>query len=289
MTGLRTLDPHTLIETLPELGSPPVVYTRLMEVLEDAGAGASDVAEVISMDAALTVRLLRLVNSAGFARRCQIDSVSQAVGVLGTTRVRDLALATSVTTFFKEVPAEMIHATDFWRHSLATGVGARVIAGYRKEPNAERFFVAGLLHDLGRLVLYLAAPEEAKAILEHANDQQMQLYDAEREFTGFDHGTVGGALMEHWNMPDALMKSIELHHSPTETTRYSVDASTVHLADAFAHELDLGRSGEALVPPRAPEALETLGIDADLVPSVLEEIEKQFGDAVRLFGLSEET
>lgn len=288
MNGSVTLDPKTLIESSPELGSPPVVYARLMEVIDDPRTGASDVAEVISLDAALTVRLLKLVNSAGFARRRQIDSVSQAVGVLGTTRVRDLALATSVTTFFKDVPPELIHAADFWRHSLATGVGASVIAGLRNEPNAERFFVAGLLHDIGRLVLYLSAPVEAKTILQHADERQIMLYEAERELTGFDHGTIGGTLMEHWNMPDGLTQSIAHHHHPSGTAAYAVEAATVHLADIFAHRLELGRSGEGLVPPMWSEALERLAIDPDVLPETLEQIEQRYRDTVRLFGLSEE-
>ena len=281
------LDPKTLIDSSPELGSPPVVYVRLMEVIDDPTKGAHDVADVISLDAALTVRLLRLVNSAAFAHRRQIDSVSQAVGVLGTTGLRDLALATSVTTFFKDVPPELIHADDFWRHSLATGVAAKVIAGLRNERNADRFFVAGLLHDIGRLVLYLGAPEEARTILDHALEKEISLFEAERELVGFDHGAIGGALMAHWNMPDALAQSITHHHSPGATKAFAVEASTVHLADIFAHELALGRSGESRVPTRQEGAMDRLGIDEATLPDALVKIEELYQETVAAFGLGE--
>ena len=281
------LDPKALIESSPELGSPPVVYARLMEVIDDATKGAHDVAEVISLDAALTVRLLRLVNSASFARRRQIDTVSQAVGVLGTSGIRDLALATSVTTFFKDVPPELIHADDFWRHSLATGVAAKVIAGMRNERNADRFFVAGLLHDIGRLVLYVGAPAEARTILDHAIQEEEPIFEIERQLMGFDHGAIGGALMTHWNMPDALAESITHHHSPETTKAFAVEASTVHLADALAHELNLGRSGESLVPQRQEGAMERLGIDPALLDEALKTIEEQYIDTVSAFGLGE--
>lgn len=288
MNGSVTLDPKTLIQSLPELGSPPVVYVRLMEVMNDDQAGASDVAAVIALDASLTVRLLKLVNSAAFAHRRQIDSVSQAVGLLGMTNLRDLALTTSVTAFFKNVPADLIHADDFWRHSLATGVGAKVIAELRGEGNADRFFVAGLLHDLGRLVLYLAAPEEARAILDHAREREVLVHVAERELAGFDHGTVGGTLMEHWNMPDSLAQSIAHHHNPEGTKAFAVEATTVHLADVIAHERDLGRGGESLVPPRHEGALERLGIKPDALPALMEKIQERYEETVGLFGLSAE-
>jgi putative nucleotidyltransferase with HDIG domain len=259
-----------------------------MEVLDDPRSGANAVADVIALDASLTVRLLKMVNSAGFAHRRQIDSVKQAVGVVGMTRVRDLALATSVTTFFKDVPPELIHAADFWRHSLATAVGARVIAGVRNAPNPDRFFVAGLLHDIGRLVLYIGAPEHAMAILDRARQERTFLYEAERDLIGFDHGAIGGALMEHWNMPDALIQSIAHHHDPAGTTAFAVEATTVYLADVFAHELGLGRSGEQLVPARSEGALDLLGIQPDTTSVALERIEVQYGEALKLFGLSED-
>lgn len=280
------LDPKALIDNSPELGSPPVVYARLMKVIDDPNTGAQEVADVISLDAALTVRLLRLVNSAAFARRRQIDTVGQAVALIGTTGLRDLALATSVTTFFKDVPAELIHADDFWRHSLATGVAAKVIAGIRKERNADRFFVAGLLHDIGRLVLYVGAPAEARTILDHAIQEQEPIFEIERQLMGFDHGTIGGALMTHWNMPDALAESITHHHSPMVTKAFAVEAATVHLADALAHELQLGRSGESLVPERQEGAMERLGIDPAVLDDALKTLEEQYVDTVAAFGLA---
>lgn len=288
MNSSVVLDPKTLIQSLPELGSPPVVYVRLMEVMNDDRAGASDVADVIAIDASLTVRLLKLVNSAAFAPRRQIDSVAQAVGRLGMTNLRDLALATSVTTFFKNVPPELIHADDFWRHSLATGVGAKAIAEHRGERNSDRFFVAGLLHDLGRLVLYLGAPDEARIILDYAQEREMLLHVAEQEVAGLDHGTIGGTLMEHWNMPDALAQSIAHHHNPAGTTAFAVEATTVHLADVIAHDLELGRSGESLVPPPQEGAFKRLGIDPDTLPALKETIEERYEETVGLFGLSVE-
>ena len=116
----------------------------------------------------------------------------------------------------------------------------------------------------------------------------MLLHEAERELTGFDHGMIGGVLMEHWNMPDSLKESVALHHRPNEATRYPLETAIVHLADIFAHELELGRSGERLVPSRSAEACDRLPFDPELLASVPEEIGRQYRDTVRLFGLSED-
>ena len=116
----------------------------------------------------------------------------------------------------------------------------------------------------------------------------MMLYDAERELTGFDHGKIGGALMQSWNMPDNLVQCIAHHHCPADTKAFAVDAATVHLADALVHELELGRSGESAVPPRSPEAMAALALDDEALASAEEKTLSQYQEAVRLFGLSEE-
>mgnify|MGYP001171539848 FL=1 len=287
MAEAVTLDPKELVLRAPNLGSPPLVYRRLMAIIDDPRSGPDDVAGVISQDTALTIKLLKLVNSALFSFGRRIDTVSQAVEAVGTNRVRDLALATSVTSFFRDVPPELIHAADFWRHSLACGVGARAIATHLRARDVERFFVAGMLHDVGRLVLYTTAPPEACAIHEHARSREIPLYEAERELMGFDHGTVGGALMEHWNMPSSLTEAVALHHRPDAANLFRLEAVTVHAADIVANSLGLGRSGERLVPPRCEGAWSSLGIDGEAFDRLTEKIQIEYREALSAFGLTE--
>ncbi len=287
MIEALALDPRELVKRAPDFGSPPLVYRRLMAIIDDPRAGADDVARVISQDTALTVRLLRLVNSALFSFGRRVDTVSEAVSAVGTTRVRDLALATSVTSFFRNVPPELIHAADFWRHSLACGVGARAMAAHCGVKDVEHFFVAGMLHDVGRLVLYIAAPSEARTILEHASLREIPLYEAERELTGFDHGTVGGALMELWNMPASLSEAVASHHRPESANLFRVEAAAVHVADILANRLELGRSGERLVPAKCEEAWSLLSLDDESISSLTERILREYREALSAFGLTE--
>ena len=287
MPDVKTLDPRELIESVPTLGSPPAVYQRLCEVLDDPRSGAHEVAAVIGQDPSMTARLLRLANSAYFAFDRPVDSVHQAVSFIGLTHVRDIALATSVTSAFRDVPPDLIHLEDFWRHSVAVGIGARLIAGIRRETNVERFFVAGMLHDVGRLVLYVSAPETAQAVLEHAQDRECLLYESEMELTGLDHGTIGGALMERWNMPASLIECVAFHHRPQEAEDHPVEAATIHPADLVANALRLGRSGERMVPPRWIGVWDSLDLDPSLLNELMASVGEEYHNLVGAFGLGD--
>lgn len=282
------LRPRDLIDECPELGSPPLIYRRLVEVINHPRGAAGDVANVIREDTALTARLLKLVNSAFFAFPKKIDTVSQAVNIVGTSQVRDLSLATSITELFKNVPPDVLDVDGFWKHSLACGVAARVIAGLRNEGNVERYFVAGILHDVGRLVLVLRAPEEFTAMVELSRERGAMLFETERERIGTDHARLGGALMDRWSMPEALREAIGLHHEPNKAERYPDEAAVVHIADILANALQLGTSGERYVPQISAGAWARLGIAPQMMGFAVEELDRQYAAAVHLLGLDVE-
>lgn len=285
MTLDTPLRPSELVQGSVKLSSPPVIYHRLMEVINHPRGGAHDVAKVIREDTALTARLLRLVNSALFSFPRRVETVTQAVTVVGTSQVRDLALATSVVSLFQDVPPDLVEMDGFWRHSLACGVAARVLAGLRREHNVERFFVAGILHDVGKLVIYTRIPGQARAVLEEALDTHALLHQVERTVLGFDHAQVGAALLEQWNLPTSLQEAVHYHHAPGRAQRFPVETAAVHAADIVAIALGLGNGGERFVPPLSPEAWDKLGIHCDLLPAVLEELDRQYEAAVQLLGV----
>ncbi|MGI9628994.1 MAG: HDOD domain-containing protein, partial [Longimicrobiales bacterium] len=150
------------------VSSPPDVYARLMEVINHPRSGANDIAKVLSGDPGLASRLLRIVNSAFFGFPRRIESMGQAVTLVGTGQIRDLALATSVIRAFDGVPDDVIDVRDFWSYSLAAGVVSRIFGGRTNADNVERFFLAGVLHAVGRLVMLLNAPEDARKAFELA-------------------------------------------------------------------------------------------------------------------------
>ena len=264
------------------VASLPSVYLRLVEVIKHPRSSATDMANVIGEDPGLTVRLLRLVNSAFYGFPSKIETVSRAVTVVGTQQLTDLALATSVISMFDKVPEALVTMDSFWRHSLGCGVFARALATQRREANVERLFVAGLLHDIGSILIYTGSPEQAGDVLAHCRDTGELRHVAERRILGFDHADVGGKLLSAWDLSQSHQEAVAHHHKPTKAPGFPKEASVVHVADIIANGLRMGSSGEHLVPPLDPAVWDSLGVDPGILPNVMDETQRQFDDAVRV-------
>lgn len=282
MSTATTSRAEDLVRGTVTLSSPPLIYNKLMQVLEDPRSSSNDLGNVISEDQGLTARILAVVNSALFSLPWEVEAISAAVRVVGTSQIRDLALATSVLSLFSDVPDDLLDVDGFRYHSLACGVAARVLAGHRGEDNVERFFVAGLLHDIGKLVLILNAAAETRAALEEALATGRDLRDCERESVGCSHDQVGDVLLERWRFPDALRESVRFHHRPQRASRFPVEAAAVHVADIMAHALGWGRSGQPVVPTFAAEAWDVLGLEEGVIPLLVDEMEHQLEAALNL-------
>jgi HD-like signal output (HDOD) protein len=275
------LSARELIERCPTIASLPSIYHRLTEVMSDPYSSAADFGAIIQDDTGLTARLLQLVNSAFYGLPQKMDSVTQALSVVGTNQLHDLALATSVLTMFKNIPPELVDMESFWKHSLACGVAARTIATQRREPNVERLFVAGLLHDVGRLLILMANPDDGRASIERARAEQRLLVEVEREVMGYDHAVVGRLLMNAWGLPIGLQEPVGYHHDPKKAQRFPIETAIIHVGDIIAHALLLGNSGERFVPPLSPAAWYRLDGDDRLPLSTLDDIARQYDAAVQ--------
>ena len=197
-------------------------------------------------------------------------------------QLRDLALATTVVNQFKGISKKLINMEKFWLHSVATGLTARVIAIYRRESNADRFYLMGMLHDLGRLLLLLNLPGSIQTIMEEY-EQGGTMYEVESNVLGFDHAAAAGQLMKAWQLPEMLQEAVEYHHKPEQAPHYPLAASIVHVADFIAHGMELGSCGERYVPPLSPKAWEQLEFQPNLLPSLMEQVDRQVKEAVEIF------
>lgn len=272
--------PADLVAGATTIASPPQIYERLMTVINHPRSGSADIAAVIAEDQGLTARLLKIVNSAFFSFPRRIETVTTAVTIVGTGQIRDLALATSVMTLFQDVPADLVDMESFWFHSLACGTVARVMASHRRENNVERFFVSGLLHDIGRLIIYMEAGNAARDAIERCRVTGEPLHACESEVFGFEHAQVGGALLGQWAFPASFREAVAYHHRPRRASRFPVETAAVHVADVIANAMRWGCSGEPRVPPLDPDAWSRLGIDVGLLPIILEDAERQLEAAV---------
>ncbi|HUH66416.1 MAG TPA: HDOD domain-containing protein [Syntrophales bacterium] len=278
--------PEDFLKGLVQLSSLPVVYTKINEAVNNPQSSTKDICDIISDDPGLTSRLLRLVNSAFYGFPSRVETVSRALFIVGTRQIRDLALATSIMNVFQGIPEKLVSMESFWKHSVACGLAAKTLATYRRcEMNVERFFAAGIIHDVGRLVIYKKAPDTAQAMILRCQDRGELLYDVEKEMLGFNHAELGRKLMQFWNLPPSLEEVVACHHMPQEARRYPIEASVVHIADILVHAIQLGNSGEHFVPRIDEKAWQMIGIPMSTLSPTLDQLEREASDVVKsLFG-----
>ena len=277
------VSPRELVTGSVDIASLPDIFFKVNEMVDDPYCSASDIGEVIKLDAPFTARLLRLVNSPFFGFPSRIDTVSRAITVIGTRELRDLVLATSVIRNFAGIPEDLITMDHFWRHSIYAGLVARILATHCREVNLERYFVAGLLHDIGSLLIYRKLPELARETLNRSNYNGQVLHEAEREVLGFDHADVGGELLGSWKLPESLVEAIAFHHAPERAANHPREAAITHLANIVVTAIELGHRGP--VPPLAVEAWEMTGLSIDILEPTIAEADAKFADAYKMIYL----
>lgn len=268
--------PESLVRGTHQLASAPRVFRLVNDAVNDPNSTVEDIAEVISGDASITVRLLRMVNSAYHGLSRKIVSVREAVTALGTLQIRDLVLATNVTDAFDGVPPELINMEEFWKHSLACGLIARSLAKTARLEELESFFLAGMLHDVGRLLMLQRLPEIMAELITRAKREDLPLHPLERERFGFDHAAVGEALLNAWGLPATLGEAAGSHHAPQRAVKNPVLSCVVHVSDVVAHALQMGNSGTAAVPPLLAFAWGRYGMAAHVLRPVVVDVERQF-------------
>jgi HD-like signal output (HDOD) protein len=283
-TSTDTFKPLTPLELLVneiKLPALPQVLLELLRVINDPKSSAEDLAQVISLDTGLSSYLLRMVNSAYYSFPFPIDTVARAVTLIGTRELSVLAFSTSFLKMFKESPPKYLKIEDFWKHSIACGITARNIARRCGKKNPDRHFVAGLLHDIGRLVIFSNLPELGLEVLTVANEKDILVFEAESSVLGFDHARFGGALMGKWNLPATLVSSVRYHHSPQEGEDFE-EPGSIHIADIVTKSLGIGLSGQLYVPPLDAQVWEDFGLTPEGLDHVIDDLE---GEIEKTFGL----
>lgn len=277
------MNASSLVQGIVKLVSLPEVYYRIDAMIKDPYANLADMATLIGSDPGLSTRLLRIANSAMFSFPSHVDSINRAITIIGTKQLRDLVLATSVIDIFKGIPQEQIDMEAYWRHCIATGMTARAIATARREPNVEHYYVAGLLHDIGRLIMFMEIPHKSHKAMLACQETHEQLHIVEKETIGFNHAEVGGELAVVWDLPEALRESIAFHHTPGNAEQFPHDAAIVHVADIISNIMAYGSGGERVVPQLETLAWQRVEVEANKLPEIMQQVENQYHDAVEFF------
>lgn len=276
------------VEDLPAL---PDVAMKVIRLADDPNASALALGRVIGTDQGLTARVLRMANSAFYGVSRRIGTVQEGVVVLGMRTIKVLTLAASVyPVLSRPNNGYSLGRGELWRHSVACGLGAQVLAKHAKPAaphigsvTPDEAFVAGLLHDIGKMVigsLLAGYFEQARAL---ALAENMAFADAERALLGFDHAQAGAAIGEKWNLPAPLVDAIACHHHPLQAQHGNIGLACVaHVADALSLTLGIGVGGDGLLFALQPAALEALS----LTTAQLDELAGVVVEALREAGSS---
>jgi HD-like signal output (HDOD) protein len=265
-----------------KLPTLPDIVLKIQQVIRDPNSSAYDMAEVISMDASLSSTILKIANSAFYNFQSEVDTLYRAVAIVGTQQLSALTHGIKIIDAFKGVSPGILNMKSFWKHSIACGINARIIAYYKGLRSSERLFMAGLLHDVARLVLHNYASTISIYMLVKSRQSGRLVRYIEKETMQFDHAEIAGMILNKWNLPLSLEDTIAHHHTPG-AAHDRMEASIIHLADLLANAIALGSSGEYLVPPLDPAAWDTIGLPTDVLPVIVSEGDAQVAEVLSFF------
>lgn len=221
-----------LVRDVEQLASLPDAVIRANELIDSNEADVEDIAEVVALEPALTAQLLKLVNSAFYSFPSQIDTISRAITIIGMNELRSLILSASAVDIFSKIAPDSIDMDDFWFRSVYVGLAAKQVSGDRR--TAEQMFLMGLLHDVGRIILFSQAPEAAEQILTAAKQSDKHYYQVEQEVLGFTSAEVSAQLLKNWGLGDSLWKPISQMNQQDPDSDVLKQASQLHLAVRLA-------------------------------------------------------
>ena len=267
------------VATIGDIATLPEVTIRIIEVVEDHKSTARDLHEIIKNDPALSVKILKVVNSAFYGLPGQVASVDRAIILLGLSAVKNIAIAASIARLFKgRRISQHFSAADLWRHSVAVAVAAHSIVKVSPHPvMANEVFVAGMIHDIGTLVERQAFPDQFAEIVDRSMETGRDLLECEREIIGADHQAFGVGLTTKWKFPRHLRAAVGFHHNPEDlSTELRNIATLIRLADVLCCQEEIGfylTNRDGVI---TEEMLDTLSI----TEAQLEEIRTSLADQI---------
>lgn len=275
---ITSMTVERLVEETKTVYSLPLFYERLNDAINHPRTSISDITRIITEDQGLTACILKLANSPMFGYYSKVDSISKSVTIIGTQQLRDLALASSVIKVFRGIPKELLSMEQFWKHSISCGIIARCLATYLREGNVERYFVTGILHDVGQLVMCAAIPEAMTQTITSSRDNRQLYHLTERQLLGFDHCEVGSSLFQAWKIPASVYEPVACHHLPGRAKLFPLEAAVIHLSDVICQGLGFGANAEWCVSLLDESAWQRLGLPKGILETIVKLAEPQIAE-----------
>lgn len=287
MENVLNVSPEEMVASVSNLATFPAVALRVDQAMADENFSIEQLGEILEADPAISVGLLRIANSAYYSRGVEIDSVARAASVIGSRKVRDIVFSQCANDAFRKFPNDLQTLEDFWNHSLYCAVSAQLIGEAVRFGGDLSLYTAGLLHDIGQLVMFTQYPEASRRALQLsiAQSDGTSPHLGEVEVFGYDHTAVGAALARQWNFPRALSECIRFHHSPAACSHeYATPVAIIHVANSAAVLAELASDDFEDAPAIEQPALSLLGLSFESIIEIAEKAAHEVESMAGLFG-----
>ncbi|MEG8947291.1 HDOD domain-containing protein [Rosettibacter firmus] len=238
-----------IIEGVNNLPTLPTIYTTLSEAMENPNTTKEELAKIISTDQAASFKILKVANSPFYGLRGRVDTITQALLYLGFNEVKNIVFALSViNSFTRNKLFTKFKPTDLWAHSIGVGVATRIIGAAIGEKNLENYFLAGIFHDIGKLIFFEYVPNEYSKVIHLVESKNIPIKDAELEILGINHARAGQLIAEKWKLPQTVVNIVSAHHTGLIGFNINPLLASVHLGDIIARAMELGYGGDNFIP-----------------------------------------
>ncbi len=265
-----------LVKSAKDLFSLPDIYFQLNRMIHDQRFSLEDIGKVIAKDPALSASLLRVVNSALYGFQSRIDTIPRAIAIVGIDDLYNLVVATCVVDRFNKIPTDLVDMTAFWMRSVHCAVVCKLLAKNSAVLHAERLFLAGLLHDIGSLVLYQKMPEQALRVLSAIGHDRRLLAGFEQEIIGFTHTDVGRELLKLWALPESLYEVIGCYEEPEATPVHKLDAHLLNIASRLVDASEVGKAAEDALLEVSDQSLAFVRLSRGQIVLIMEQAAADF-------------
>ncbi len=280
----RMLD--KVMATIGDLPATPAIIATLMNMTSDINTDINKITKAIMADQSLTAKVLKMSNSSFYGRSREVKTLKEAIMILGFMTLHSLVIATATQTLYQKTIDDGITG-KLWEHGFATAIASRLLAPAAGFPYMEEAFVAGLLHDIGKLVLAQKMPKDYREIVETVEAERGSFSDAELAAFGFTHSQVGSLLLQKWSFPQELIDAVEQHHQPAEAAEQNKKLPLIiNIGNSMAKRLDVGFSDYAVEDLTALESVSAINLNPEKLDEIQITIEEHFKEEKELFVLS---
>jgi HD-like signal output (HDOD) protein len=268
------------VESITNVPTLPTVIDKISRLLQNPKTSAEEIGKAVTTDQSLASKVLKLVNSAFYGFPGRINTITHAIVILGFATVKNIVLTASIFDVFRKkgTSTSGFDLEQFWVHSIACGAASQAIARFIGFNEKEECFIAGLVHDIGKIILCQYLPDEFQKIVTTTRQKNTLFYQSEKDLFDITHQEIGGYLAERWNLPKSLQYAIRFHHTPSPSRDNYLTTAIIHSADIFIRALDYGNGGDNKIPLISDNVWKNLGLDTisltTLFDSIHDEVEK---------------